>query len=83
METNLLKTITRSVCRTIVFCALAGVPILAGCGIGELEGRIDNIENRLTELEAAFQTQIDDLKSIVDGKTTVISSELDKEKSGL
>lgn len=80
METNLLKTITRSVCRTIVFCALAGVPILAGCGIGELEGRIDNIENRLTELEAAFQTQIDDLKSIVDGKTTVISSELDKEK---
>ena len=68
-----------------LLCALCAVALSAaftGCEYddADINGRVDQLEQRVTELEKSMTSQIGALQQMIDGKLTVASCTYDKEK---
>lgn len=65
-----------------LMCAVALCGGMATSCLDEINGRLDNLEQRVSDLEESLTGQIDALKQLVDGRTAITSWKFD-DKTGI
>lgn len=82
------KNNTKGLAQTIrksgltLMCAVALCGGMATSCLDEINGRLDNLEQRVSDLEESLTGQIDALKQLVDGRTAITSWKFD-DKTGI